>query len=163
MSTIGVVREHGMPAAEPLAAKAAAETIDRSVMASAEAPATAAGTRLLVRMSLPHRGESDQPINDIFFVDAEKRRKILANAGGAVPQLTEWQGTVLLEVRVAVEVGDDTPFHEVKQGRRFAENETQAGRRPKAQGAVVELVEEGGNSPSRLLNDWDAFGEALWY
>jgi hypothetical protein len=152
-----------MPAAEPLAAKAAAETIDRSVMASAEAPATAAGTRLLVRMSLPHRGEPDQPINDIFIVDAEKRRKVLANAGGAVPQLTEWQGTVLLEVRVAVEVGDDTPFHEVKQGRRFAENETQAGRRPKAEGAVVELVEEGGNSPSRLLNDWNAFGEALWY
>jgi hypothetical protein len=152
-----------MPAAEPLAAKAAAETIDWSVMASAEAPATAAGTRLLVRMSLPHRGEPDEPINDIFFVDAEKRRKILANAGGAVPQLTEWQGTVLLEVRVDVEVGNDTPFHEVKQGRRFEENETQAGRRPKAEGAVVEPVERGGDSPSDLLNGRNMLGEALWY
>jgi hypothetical protein len=152
-----------MPAAEPLAAKAAAETIDWSVMASAEAPATAAGTRLLVRMSLPHRGEPDEAINDIFFVDAEKRRKILANAGGAVPQLTEWQGTVLLEVRVGVEVGNDTPFHEVKQGRRFEEKETQAGRRPKAEGAVVEPVERGGDSPSDLLNGRNMLGEALWY
>ena len=73
-----------------------------------------AGTRLLVRVSLPHRGESDEPINDVFLVDAENVRKILTNTGGAVLQLTEWQGTVLLEVRVAVEVRDDTPFHEVK-------------------------------------------------
>lgn len=133
------------------------------MMASAEAPTATAGTGLLVRVSLSHGGELDEPINDVFLVDAENSRKILANAGGAVLQLTEWQGTVLLEVRVAVEVGDDTSFHEVKQGRRFEENETQAGRRPKAQGAVVELVEEGGNSPSRLLNGWNALGEALWY
>jgi hypothetical protein len=92
-------------------------------MASAETPTATAGTRLLIRVSLPHRGESDEPINDIFLVDAENVRKILTNTGGAVLQLTEWQRTVLLEVRVAVEVRDDTPFHEVKQGWRFEENE----------------------------------------
>ena len=152
-----------MPDAEPPAAEADAETIDLSVMASAKAPTATAGTRLFVRVSLPHRGEPDESINDIVLVDAENRCKVLANAGCAVLQLTKRQGTVLLEVRVAVEVRDDAPFHKVKQGRRLEENETQAGRRPKTEGAVVELVERGGDSLSGFLNGWNALGEALWY
>lgn len=132
-------------------------------MASAETPTATAGTRLLICVPPPHRGESDEPINDIFLIDAENVRKILTNTGGAVLQLAEWQRIVLLEVRVAVEVRDDTPFHEVKQAWRFEENEAQAGRRPKAEGAIVELMESGWNSTSGLPNGWNARGEVVWY
>jgi len=152
-----------MPPAEPLTAETVAKSIDPSVVASAQAPTAATRTGSPVRVAFSHRRQSNEPINKDFLVDTEDRGKVLANTGCPVLQLAEWQGTSHLEVRVAVQVRDDTPLHELEQGGRLEEDETQTGRRAKAKGAVAKLVERGRNALPSFPNRWNAFGECLRY
>jgi hypothetical protein len=56
--------------AEPLAAEAVSERVDATLMASAEATVATAGTRLLVRVALPHRRLRDRNLDIALVVNA---------------------------------------------------------------------------------------------
>ena len=70
---------------------------------------------------------------------------------------------MLLEVRVSVEVRNNTSFYELEQRRRSKQDEPQASRRPQAKCTVIKLVEERRNSPTCLLHRRDAVWEGVWH
>jgi hypothetical protein len=97
---------------EPPASEPTSNSIHRPVMTTSESLTTAARTRVLVRNPFSHRGKSRQPFRRRPRRDSEQFGEMLADAVCTVLEFSVRHSAELLEVGVAVQVGDYQPIDE---------------------------------------------------
>jgi len=95
-----------------MTAKAFAQHVHATVVASSESLSATARAPSLVCDPFPQRCESNEMDGYLLRLDTKQRRKILTNTIRAVSQLSERQRTMALKIRPSIQRRDDTPIDE---------------------------------------------------